>query len=66
MNKKQLIEALNEYPDDAEIRIWKWTSSGSKYYLTNPTMTNNPDVRSDCFDLSLAGEVTDLMREVRR
>ena len=66
MNKKQLIEALNKYPDDAEVRIWTWTKNGSKYFLTNPTLTNNPDVRADCFDLSLACEVTDLMRELRR
>ena len=65
MTKKDLIEALTRYPDDAEIRIWKWTKNGSKFYLTNPTMTNNPDVRTDCFDLCLGPQVTDLMMELK-
>ena len=61
MNKKQLLDALSQYPDDAEIRIWKWTSSGSKYYLTNQTLTNNPITHPERFDLSIAYEVTDSM-----
>ena len=65
MNKKELIEALKKYPDDTEIRVWTWTKKGSKYYLTNPTLTNNPNVRTDCFDLAMACEVSDLMAEVK-
>lgn len=65
MNKKELIEALKKYPDDTEIRVWAWTKKGSKYYLTNPTLTNNPNVRTDCFDLAMACEVSDLMAEVK-
>ena len=65
MNKKELLKALEQYPDETEIRIWEWTSSGSKYYLTNPTLTNNPETRPDRFDL-VAGyrEVTDSMSEL--
>ena len=66
MNKKELIEALKKYPDDTEIRVWTWTKKGSKYYLTNPTLTNNPNVRTDCFDLAMACEVSDLMAEVKK
>lgn len=66
MNKKELIEALKNYPDEAEIRVWTWTKKGSKYYLTNPTLSNNPNVRTDCFDLAMACEVSDLMAEVKK
>jgi len=65
MNKKELLKALEQYPDETEIRIWEWTSSGSKYYLTNPTLTNNPETRPDRFDLVADyREVTDSMSEL--
>jgi hypothetical protein len=63
MTKKDLLKALEQYPDDTEIRIWDWTSSGSKYYLTNPTLTNNPTSHPERFDLSRAYEVRNDMRE---
>jgi len=65
MTKKDLLKALEQYSDETEIRIWEWTSSGSKYYLTNPTLTNNPEIYPARFDL-VAGyiEVTDNMSEL--
>ncbi|MFA5466553.1 MAG: hypothetical protein WC251_01765 [Candidatus Izemoplasmatales bacterium] len=66
MNKKELIEALKDYPNDTEIRVWRWTRGGSKFNLIHPTLTNNPIVRPDVFDVSIQREVTDLMRELKK
>ena len=54
MTKKQLIEALKNYPDTTEIVVWTWTEKGSKYYWTNATLTNNPEARPERFELCLA------------
>ncbi len=54
MNKKQLLEALSNYPDDTEIVVWTWTKAGSKYYYANPTLTNNPETKPARYELSLA------------
>ena len=67
MTKKDLLKALEQYPDETEIRIWKWTSSGSKYYLTNPTLTDNPETQPARFDLVADYiEVTDSMNELAK
>ncbi|MEL7626952.1 MAG: hypothetical protein AAGU15_08855 [Anaerolineaceae bacterium] len=63
MNKKELIEALKDYPDNAEIRIWRWTKTGSKYYLTNPTLSNNVSIYPGNFDLGIGRAVSETMVE---
>lgn len=57
MNKQELLKALENYPDNAEIVIWKWTETGSKYYYTNQTCTNNTDRHPDRFELIQAYEI---------
>lgn len=59
MTKGELIDALKRYPDNAEIRLLRWTPRGYRYYLTNPTLSNNPDIRTDCFDICVGPRVTD-------
>ena len=44
MNKKMMLDAMKDLPDDAEIYIWSWQSDGAHIYFTNPTL-NQPD---DC------------------
>ena len=67
MTKKELLKALEQYPDETEIRIWRWTSSGSKFYLTTPTLNNNPEIRPARFDIVADYiEVTDDMSELSR
>lgn len=65
MTKKDLLKALEQYPDETEIRILRWTSSGSKYNLAVPTLNNNPEALPARFDLT-AGyiEVTYNMTEL--
>ena len=51
MTKQQIIEALKNYPDDAEIIIWEWTNTGSKRYYTERTLTNDPEKRPGSFEI---------------
>jgi len=64
VNKKELIDALKDYPDEAEIRIWRWTDNGSEYYLTNPTLSNNPSIHPGTFDLGLDRLIPEATAEV--
>ena len=54
MNKKQIIEALKDYPDEAEIVLWRWTDEGSKRYYINPTCGNDPIKRPERYEVLVA------------
>jgi YHS domain-containing protein len=58
MTKRELIDALKNYPNDAEIVIWEWTKDGSKYYFTNPTCQNDPSKDNTKFAIHAAFELT--------
>ncbi len=66
MTKKELLKALEQYPDDTEIRIWKWTESGLKFFLTNEILNNDPNIRPARFDLFDSDEVTYNMSELEK
>lgn len=57
MNKKQIIEALKDYPDEAEIVLWGWTDEGSKCYYLNPTCGNDPIKRPLLYKVLVAYRV---------
>lgn len=37
MTKAEMIKLLEDYPDDAQILIWRWTENGSQWRIANPT-----------------------------
>jgi len=43
MNKKQLLQALEDYPDDTEIVLWVWTGEASKETHLALAGNNSPD-----------------------
>ena len=57
MNKKQIIEALKDYPEEAEIVLWRWTDEGSKRYYLNPTCGNNPVEKPQRYEVLVACRV---------
>ena len=64
MNKKELINALKDYPDGTEIRLWRWTDNGSEYCQTNPAMNNNPDIHPETFELVIGRLIPEATAEV--
>ena len=65
MNKRKLIDALENYPDEAEIRLWRWTDNGSEYYRTFPKLNNNPDIHPETFDLAIGRLIPEETAEAR-
>jgi hypothetical protein len=59
MNKKEFLKALKKYPDDTEIRLWRWTDNGSEYYQTNPSISNNPYIHPETFELVIGRLIRD-------
>ena len=59
MNKKELLEALKNYPNNAEIVIWEYTKDGSKHYFTNPTCQNDPSKDKTKYAIYAAFELTE-------
>jgi hypothetical protein len=47
MKKSDLIRMMKDYPDDAEVILWRWVESkkftGSTYEILNPTLTSYMD-----------------------
>lgn len=43
MNKRQMLQALEGLPDDAEIYIWSWSDTGAHIYVTNLGLSQPDD-----------------------
>jgi hypothetical protein len=57
MTKQELIKALKNYPDNAEIVVWQWTKDESKYYYTQQTLSNDPITRPERFEITRSSEI---------
>ena len=49
-----IIEALKDYPEEAEIVLWRWTDEGSKRYYLSPTCGNDPVEKPQRYEVLVA------------